>query len=186
MTPEQLVDMMVRLNEENLDLQMHIVGDGGFRVICDAAEEAMKQCGDDWKIQLELCHCESIHEDDETRPAELGLIINWTPHWTGGYFGEAAIDWLGEERFNDMYDFQPMIEAGAIVDFGSDTVSKYEFHRSSPFFGMETAITRVESRISNGFGEVSRKYATGRRSKIHHGTDAERLYDQWCDSVPYR
>lgn len=144
MTPEQLVDIMVRLNEENLDLQMHIVGDGGFRVICDAAEEAMKQCGDDWRIQLELCHCEIIHEDDETRPAELGLIVNWTPHWTGGYFGEAAIDWLGEERFNSMYDFQPMIEAGAVVNMGSDTVSKYEFHRSSPFFGMETAITRVD------------------------------------------
>ena len=37
-----------------------------------------------------------------------------------------------------------MIEAGAVVNMGSDTVSKYEFHRSSPFFGMETAITRVD------------------------------------------
>lgn len=144
MTQEQLTEVMVRLNKEDLDLQMHVVGDGGFRVICDATEEAMKQCGDDWRIQIEMCHCEIIHKDDETRPAELGIIVNWTPHWTGGYFGDAAEEWLGEERFNNMYNFQPMIEAGAIVNFGSDTVSKYEFHRSSPFFGMETGITRVD------------------------------------------
>ena len=144
MTPKQLKKIMIRLNEEGIDLQMHIVGDGGFRTICDAAEAAMKECGDDWNIQIEMCHCELINEEDETRPAELGLIVNWTPHWTGGYFGDAALEWLGEERFNSMYDFQPMIEAGAVVNMGSDTVSQYEFHRSSPFFGMQTAITRVD------------------------------------------
>lgn len=144
MTLDELVDIMVRLNEESIDLQMHIVGDGGFRTICDAAEQAQKECGDDWNIQLEMCHCELIHPDDVTRTAELGLIVNWTPHWTGGYFGDAAMEWLGEERFNSMYNFQPMIEAGAVVNMGSDTVSQYEFHRSSPFFGMQTAITRVD------------------------------------------
>ena len=95
-------------------------------------------------MQIEVCHCELINPEDELRPAELGIIVNWTPHWTGGYFGDSAVEWLGEERFRSMYDFQPMIEAGAIVNFGSDTVSQYEFHRSSPFFGMQTAITRVD------------------------------------------
>lgn len=141
---EELTQMMVRLNEENLDLQMHIVGDGGFRRVCDATEAAKELCGDDWKMQIEACHCELINPEDELRAADLGIIINWTPHWTGGYFGDAALEWLGEERFLSMYDFQPMIEAGAIVNFGSDTVSQYEFHRSSPFFGMQTAITRVD------------------------------------------
>lgn len=144
MTEDQLVDIMVRLNEEHIDLQMHIVGDGGFRTICDAAEKAQKKCGDEWQMQLEMCHCELIHPDDETRPAELGIIVNWTPHWTGGYFGDAALEWLGEERFNSMYDMQPMVKAGAVVNMGSDTVSQYEFHRASPFFGMQTAITRVD------------------------------------------
>lgn len=144
MTLEELTKMMIRLNEEDLDLHMHVVGDGGFRIICDAAEAAQKECGDDWRIQLEMAHCELINPEDETRPAELGIIVNWSPHWTGGYFGDAALEWLGEDRFNSMYNFQPMIKAGAIVDMGSDTVSQYEFHRSSPFFGMQTAITRVD------------------------------------------
>jgi predicted amidohydrolase YtcJ len=144
MTLEELTDMMIRLNEEGIDLHMHVVGDGGFRVICDATEAAQNECGNDWRIQIEMTHCELIHPEDETRPAELGIIVNWSPHWTGGYFGEAAIEWLGEARFNSMYNFQPMIEAGAIVNMGSDTVSQYEFHRASPFFGMQTAITRVD------------------------------------------
>lgn len=144
MTEKQLTDTIVRLNKEGIDLQMHVVGDGGFRTICNATEKAQKECGDEWQMQIEVCHCELIHPDDETRTAELGIIVNWTPHWTGGYFGDQAEEWLGEERFNSMYDFQPMIEAGAIVNMGSDTVSQYEFHRSSPFFGMQTAITRID------------------------------------------
>lgn len=144
MTQEELTKMMVRLNKEGINLHMHVVGDGGFRIICDAAEAAKKTCGDDWKIRLEMAHCELINPADETRPAELGIIVNWSPHWTGGYFGDASLEWLGADRFNSMYNFQPMIKAGAIVNFGSDTVSQYEFHRSSPFFGMQTAITRVD------------------------------------------
>lgn len=144
MTEEQLKNTMIRLNEEGIDLQMHVVGDGGFRTICDATEAAQKECGDSWKMQVEMVHCELINEEDELRPAELGIIVNWTPHWTGGYFGDAAVEWLGQKRFDTMYDFQPMIEAGAVVNMGSDVVSMYEFHRASPFFGMQTAISRID------------------------------------------
>lgn len=144
MTEEQLKDIMVKLNDENIDLHMHVVGDGGFRIICDATEAAQKECGDEWQIQIEVAHCELINDEDKLRPAELGIIVNWTPHWTGGYFGDAAVEWLGEERFDTMYNFQPMIEAGAIVNMGSDVVSQYEFHRASPFFGMQTAISRID------------------------------------------
>ena len=144
MTEDQLKDIIVKLNGEGIDLQMHVVGDGGFRTICNATEAAQKECGDDWKIQIEMVHCELINDEDKLRPAELGIIVNWTPHWTGGYFGDAAIEWLGEERFDSMYNLQPMIEAGGIVNMGSDVVSQYEFHRASPFFGMQTAISRVD------------------------------------------
>lgn len=141
---DEMYNMILRLNEEKLDLQLHLVGDATFRMVCNAVERAQKTVGGPLDIQVEMCHCELIHPDDMTRPAELGIIVNWTPHWTGGYFGDSAKYFVGEKRFNSMYDFQPMIKAGAIVNFGSDTVSKYEFHRSSPFFGMQTAITRVD------------------------------------------
>ena len=146
-TTEELTEMMMKLNDAGYDIQIHLVGDGAFRSACDATEAAQNACkaqGKDWTMQVEIAHCELIHPDDQTRPAELGIIVNWSPHWTGGYFGDESKEWLGEQRFNSMYNFQPMINAGAIVNFGSDVVSQYEFHRASPVFGMQCAITRID------------------------------------------
>jgi len=78
------------------------------------------------------------------RVAELGVILNWTPHWSGGYFGAAAADHLGWERFSHMYQFNPVIESGGIVTYGSDVVTQYEAHRADPFFEMQIGHTRVD------------------------------------------
>lgn len=51
---------------------MHVVGDGGFRTICNATEAAQKECGDDWKIQIEMVHCELINDEDKLRPCRAG------------------------------------------------------------------------------------------------------------------
>ncbi len=91
-----------------------------------------------------MCHCEYINPADRLRPAELGIIVNWTPQWSGGYFGEAAREYLGDERFDDMYQFNPTIDSGAIVTFGSDIYSWSEEYRANPYFGMQTAMTRVD------------------------------------------
>lgn len=146
-TTEEMTEMMLKLNRKGLDLQIHVCGDGGFRSCCDAVEAAQAECqkeGVDWISQVELLHCEIIHKDDKSRPAELGIIVNWSPHWTGGYFGDAAKEWLGQSRFDSMYNFQPVIKAGAVVTMSSDVVSQYEFHRASPVFGMQVGITRVD------------------------------------------
>lgn len=78
------------------------------------------------------------------RPAELGIIINWSCHWAGGYFGEAAIDYLGQDRWNTMYDFTKMLETGATVTYSSDVIGMCEEHRGNPWFGMEISATRVD------------------------------------------
>ena len=144
MSREDLTAVMVRLNEENLDFHVHLVGDLAFRTICDAVEDARAACGDAWNIDVELAHCELVDPADMKRPAELGIQINWSPHWTGGYFGDVAKEWLGEERFNRMYDFTTMIASGALVNYGSDVVSMEEFTRSDPFFGIQIAHTRID------------------------------------------
>ena len=78
------------------------------------------------------------------RPAELGIIINWSCHWAGGYFGEVAIDYLGQERWNTMYDFTKMLETGATVTYSSDVIGMCEEQRGNPWFGMEISATRVD------------------------------------------
>lgn len=130
-------------NENGVDLHFHLVGDLAFRLICNAVEEITNEDGA-LDIQVEMCHCEYINPADRERPAELGIIINWTPQWSGGYFGEAARTYLGDARFDDMYQFNPTIASGAIVTFGSDIYSWDEEGRANPYFGMQTAMTRVD------------------------------------------
>jgi predicted amidohydrolase YtcJ len=91
-----------------------------------------------------LAHCELVDPGDMHRPAELGIIVNWTTHWSGAYFGEAAKKHLGDERWDRMYRFNEIAESGALLTFSSDMVTSYELHRSNPLFGMQVAATRVD------------------------------------------
>lgn len=162
-TEEELTNVMVRLNEEKIDFHLHIVCDRAFRTACNAVENAKKICGDDWSIYVTFAHCELIHPDDMARVADLGIFIDWTTHWAGGYFGEAAIEFLGEERWKTMYDFTKIIADGGMVGYSSDVFSYIEAHRANPYFGMQTSATRVD--LEDPLD--SEKYPGGVRPPVH-------------------
>lgn len=143
-TEEELTEVMVRLNAEKIDLHLHMVCDRAFRVCCNAVENARRICGDDWCIYVTFAHCELIHPDDMKRVAQLGIFIDWSTHWAGGYFGEGAIEYLGQERWNTMYDFTKIIADGGTVGFSSDVFSYIEAHRANPYMGMQISATRVD------------------------------------------
>jgi predicted amidohydrolase YtcJ len=144
MSEDDLTACLLLLNAEGLDLHVHLVGDRAFRTACNAVERARSQLGDAWCIQVTLAHCELIDPADMPRVAELGIIVNWSTHWSGGYFSAQSLEWLGSERFDRMYQFNPIIESGAVVAYSSDVITKYEAHRGDPFFGMQVAHTRVD------------------------------------------
>ena len=91
-----------------------------------------------------VCHCELVDADDMGKPAELGIAVNWSCHWSGGYFGDEAKRFIGEEKWNNMYQFNPMIRFGAQVAFSSDVITDYELNRANPFFGIQVANTRID------------------------------------------
>jgi predicted amidohydrolase YtcJ len=147
MDTQQLADCLQFSNAADVDVHIHLVGDRAFRVACDAVEEVQGRLhgtGEEWKIQVTLAHCELVDPADMPRPAELGIIVNWTPHWSGGYFGEGSKAHLGAERWNRMYRFNEMAQSGAVVTFSSDVVTFYELHRAKPLFGMQIAHTRID------------------------------------------
>ena len=147
MEKEELAECMALCNREGLDIHIHMVGDRAFRVGCDAVEMAQKAAGEKgepWVCRPTFAHCEIVDPSDMGRPAQLGIFINWSCHWSGGYFGEEAMNYYTEEKWRRMYQFNPMIESGAVVDFSSDVVTGYELHRAYPFFGMQVAATRVD------------------------------------------
>ena len=146
----ELTECMLLMNREQIDLHIHLVGDRAFREACDAVEAARSRSvekGEPWRLQVTFAHCELIDPTDVGRPAELGIIVNWTPHWSGGYFGEEARVYLGDERWNRMYDFTAIADSGATLTFSSDVVTKYEANRGNPFFGMQVAVTRIDPEV---------------------------------------
>lgn len=147
METEELTKCLLLCNKEGLDLHIHMVGDRAFRVGCDAVEAAKKKAAENgvpWVCQPVFAHCEVVDPADMHRPAELGIRINWTCHWSGGYFGEEAMNYYSREKWERMYQFNPMIESGVEVALSSDVVTGYEMHRAYPFFGMQVAATRID------------------------------------------
>ncbi|MCI9596879.1 MAG: amidohydrolase family protein [Firmicutes bacterium] len=144
---DQLTKVFLRLNSEKIDAHLHVVCDRGFRVCCNAVERAQNIChekGQAWDIYVTLAHCELIHPEDMARVTKLGLFIDWTAHWAGGYFGEAAIEYLGKERWDTMYDFTKILADGGKVGISSDVFSYSEAYRANPYFGIQTSMTRVD------------------------------------------
>jgi predicted amidohydrolase YtcJ len=144
MSEDDLTTAMERLDAEGLDLHIHVVGDRGFRTALNAAERAREDRRDEWRIQVTLAHDELIDPSDMARVAGLGVLLNWSPHWSGGMFGVASAEHLGWERFNRMYEFNPIITSGGTVTYGSDVVTQYEANRADPFFGMQVGHTRID------------------------------------------
>ncbi|MDD3168232.1 MAG: amidohydrolase family protein [Eubacteriales bacterium] len=147
MDRDELKNCLLLCNRTGLDIHIHMVGDRAFRVGCDAVEAAQKEAaklGETWTMQVIFAHCELIDPADMPRPAQLGITINWSCHWSAGYFGEEAQTYIGREKWNRMYQFNPIIDSGALVTFSSDVVTYYELHRADPFFSMQVAHTRVD------------------------------------------
>lgn len=154
-TMEEIRDVMLRLNEEGIDLHIHCVCDGTYRMICDAVESAQKIVGgeggygveDAWRIRVTMAHCEIIHPDDLPRAQELGIYIDFTPHWSGGYDDEGVQQYHGYERWCTMFDATKLIAAGGRVGFSSDVFNYNEARRADPFLGMQVGMTRVDPDI---------------------------------------
>lgn len=146
-TTEELTDVLVRLNEENLDMHIHTVCDGSFRRVCDAVEAAKAICGDSWRIKVTMAHCELIHPDDVRRPGMLGIYIDATPHWAGGYSDEGVQLFFGYDKWATMFDHRKLIEAGTEVGFSSDVFNYAEAWRANPFVGMQVGMTRVDPEL---------------------------------------
>lgn len=67
----------------------------------------------------------------------IGLMDGFTE-------GEAAIEYLGKEHWDTMYDFTKIIADGGTVGVSSDVFSYSEAYRANPYFGIQTSMTRID------------------------------------------
>lgn len=108
---------------DNLSFQVHLhaIGDAAVRQALDAIE-AMQRVNPRRDRRPVIAHAQLIHPDDIKRFERLGVIANYQPLWT--YLDpmnkELILPRLGEQRNNRQYPLRSMLDAGAMISYGSD------------------------------------------------------------------
>ena len=138
---EELAELLVKLNEEGLDLHLHTVGDAASRVVLDAVELARKALGDRYRVKVTCAHLKIQHDADLDRFAKLGVFANYTPWWHCEHI-EEMIPLFGEKRSENMYRCKTVWDSGAVVTWSSDNVVFGDFVPWNPYLGMEVGMTR--------------------------------------------
>ena len=160
-TVERLTQLLKDLNENGFDLHVHSVGEGAVRTVLDATENAKRELGDAFKMQITCAHIEIMCDEDIERFAELGVFANFTPFWHGGNCisggHEKAVSFLGEERADKMYRCITMWNTGATVTWSSDSVmfNDYVLDTWNPYVGFEVGMTRKDLNLAAVPGDYS-------------------------------
>jgi len=142
---DRLQEFILELNDERIDLHIHAVGDRAIRTVLDSVEAARDDLRGLPDIRITLCHLEVIDDADFDRFRELNIHSNFSPQWHGGHIQGAQLT-LGQERYDNMFRVQPLLDRNVNVTFSSDITNagKWRTNRASPYFGMQVGHTRIE------------------------------------------
>lgn len=119
-----------------LQVMTHAIGDKAIHVLLNVYERVARENGArDRRFRIE--HAQHIHPDDLPRFARLGVIASMQPYHAidDGRWAEKII---GYERCKTTYAFRSLLNAGAIVAFGSD----WFVAPPTPLYGIYAAVTR--------------------------------------------
>jgi predicted amidohydrolase YtcJ len=136
--PAALQDLARRATAGGLALAIHAIGDRANRMALDA----LAQAGEDGKTLLapvrhRIEHVQIIHPDDVGRLAALGAVASVQPiHATQD---APMADRYWGPRCTGAYAWRDLLDAGAVLAFGSDCPVEC----LNPFLGIHAAVTRA-------------------------------------------
>ncbi|HEY7543916.1 MAG TPA: amidohydrolase family protein, partial [Blastocatellia bacterium] len=119
-----------------LQCSIHAIGDRANNLLLNYFEEAAKENGPrDRRFRIE--HAQHLKREDIERFARLGVIPSMQPYHAidDGRWAEKRI---GPVRIKTTYAFRSLIDAGAMLVFGSD----WYVAPLSPVLGIHAAVTR--------------------------------------------
>ncbi|AZQ63789.1 amidohydrolase [Flammeovirga pectinis] len=125
---------LVNLAQNNFDIHFHAIGPRAIHEAVIASQKIREQGAD---VKLTIAHAELIRDEDFQVILENDIIINTTPLWHS--YDDFTFSALGQERFNKIWRYNPILEENGHVTFGTDHPSSYSL---SPFEHIQTAITR--------------------------------------------
>lgn len=124
----------------NRDMHLHAIGDGAVNTALNAIESA-RQAYPNTRSRFTICHIEVVSPTDIDRFAALNVVAQTTPTWFE--YDYVALEYLGRERFEQLYPLASIHRSGARVTLGSDyPVTWIGVDALNPMFNIEMAVTR--------------------------------------------
>jgi predicted amidohydrolase YtcJ len=148
MFPEsKMLDRIVKADKAGLQVAIHAIGDKANKTILDFFAEAEKQDGPrDRRFRIE--HAQHLRPEEIKRFGTQRVIASMQPYHAIDD-GRWAENRIGPERAKGTYAFRSLLDAGAVLAFGSDWfVAPME-----PLAGIYGAVTRrtLDGKRPNGW-----------------------------------
>ena len=138
--PDELNTDVIKLDADGLTIKIHATGDRSARVALDAIETARQTNGDSG-LMHEISHAQYIHPDDIPRFRQLNVAAEMCPIlWYPGPSDAPRAGILGEERATHMWPMRSLLDAGALVFYGSDWPAVVP--NANPWPGIEAMVSR--------------------------------------------
>jgi len=119
-----------------LPIEVHAIGDRANATLLDIYADVARENGPrDRRFRIE--HAQHLRRDDIARFGRLGVVASVQPSHAidDGRWAESRI---GAERARTSYAFRSLLDAGALLVFGSD----WDVAPLSPILGIHAAVTR--------------------------------------------
>lgn len=131
---ESFQQLVARADAEGVQIAVHAIGDEGNHQLLNAYAYALNRNGRrDARHRDE--HTQHLLVSDIPRFAELGVVASMQPLHKAddGRYAEKAV---GGERLKGSYAFRQLVDAGALLIFGSD----WPVVTLNPFAGIDSAV----------------------------------------------
>ncbi len=141
---EELTQIGKKVLSAGISLAVHAIGDQAIRTVIDSFEQLRKfeNTQNLHPATLRIEHLQLINPVDIPRLAKTGIVASMQPiHATSD---ASMADRLWGERVKSAYAWKSILDAGAMLIFGSDC----PVENPNPFWGIHAAVTR-ESRDSS-------------------------------------
>ena len=135
---DELNKLALTAQRNNMQLAIHVIGDGAAEMALDAIEYAAKAVPEN-KLRHGLVHCQVMNRKQLERMAALGVQAYTQPVFINSdmHIAEAR---LGKERVQSSYSWKSMLDLGIAQSFGTDG----PVEGLDPMAGIYCAVTRCD------------------------------------------
>ena len=144
---EQLMEAYPLVDAAGFQIHTHTIGDATARYALDAIEATWNANGRR-DARHQITHAQFVHPDDLNRFQELDVGVSFQPFWAyeDDYITYYTLPRVGPDRIKWSYPIGSLMRSGATVAFSSD----WPVSSANPFWGIETAITRLDPFTGEG------------------------------------